>query len=101
MLLTTECKETVSIIESIFLNADGACVDLGFTSLLGGVALFVGAVVALRLIGVTVLRSIFPSLRRDNAASETKTKNMGEEGLQRLPYESPIRSTGAWGSKAR
>lgn len=101
MFETAECRETVSVVESIVFGADGACVDLGIASLLGGVALFIAAVVALRFVGMSVLRSIFPSLRRENAATEKKIEQTGEDGLQRQPYESPIQSTGAWGRKAR
>ena len=48
------------------LGADGACVDLGIASLLAGVALFAGMVFALRFLGITILRRIFPSLRRES-----------------------------------
>lgn len=101
MFGTTECRGTVSIAESILFGADGACVDLGVASLLGGVALFVGAVVALRFLGSAVLTLIFPKLRRKNGGAEKAIEQKSDDGLQRLPYESPIQSTRAWGSKAR
>ena len=101
MIETTECSETVSIVEAVLLGADGACVDIGIASLLAGVALFVSMVVALHFLGITILRRIFPSLRRESGIPAKKIEQKGDGELQRLPYESPIRSTGAWGNKAR
>ena len=101
MFEAATCSETVTIIEAILLGADGACVDIGVTSLLGGVALFIGAVIGLRFVGISLLRRVFPSLRRASKPSDEISVPQLEEGLKRLPYESPIKSTGAWGTKTR
>ena len=95
------CAETVSILRALIFGADGACVDIGPTSLLGGVAVFIGAVVLLRFAGATVLRRLFPSLGRKGKELEARDAKPADKGLKRMPYESPIRSTGAWGSKPR
>ena len=95
------CAETVSIIEAILLGADGACIDIGLTSLLVAVALFIGSVVALRTIAAALVRRIFPSTKSKNVVSENLTDPAPNKELKRMPYESPIRSTGAWGSKPR
>lgn len=95
------CQHTVSIIYAIFFGARNACIDVGLTSLLGGVVMFILAVVTLRFLGVLILRRVFPALRRKNAEASDPPSAPSEEGLKRLPYESPIRSTGAWGGKTR
>lgn len=95
------CKETVSILQAVLFGVDGACVDINLMSLLGGVALFIGLVVLLRLIGSTLLRRAFPFLRRQKSTIKQESAPQTDEGLQRMPYESPIRSTGAWGHKPR
>lgn len=95
------CADTVSIFEAVLLGTSGACIDIGMTSLLSGVALFIGAVILLRFVGATILRRLFPSLRRKTETIDPPEHNSNEDGLQRMPYESPIRSTGAWGSKPR
>ena len=101
MLFDAPCSDTVSIFEAVLFGAGDACIDVGLTSLLGGVALFVGCVVMLRLIGVTLLRRLLPRLRRKTATPEGPDTQPTDEGLQKLPYESPIRATGAWGAKTR
>lgn len=91
------CRETVSIIEALIFGANGACIDLGLPSLLGGIALFIGAVVVLRVIGSAVLRRILPS----RAKPREPAPSPEDTGLKPLPYENPIESTGAWGGKPR
>lgn len=100
MFEANACEDIVSIVEALVFGANGACIDIGIGSLLGGIALFVGAVVALRFVGARVVRRILPSHRR-SPEPVAETSDPDEEGLQRLPYESPIRSTGAWGGKPR
>ncbi|MBT8459288.1 MAG: hypothetical protein HKP37_06450 [Boseongicola sp.] len=95
------CTETVSIIQAVTFGADGACIDISPVSLLGGVAMFIAAVVALRFMGASIIRRGFPSLRQKADAKDPETEVRSADGLQRMPYESPIRSTGAWGSKPR
>ena len=94
------CAETVSILTAVLFGADGACVDIGPTSLLTGVALFIGAVILLRYVGASLIRRIFPSLGRKENLNDPAPLT-ADKGLKRMPYESPIRSTGAWGSKPR
>ncbi|MEO9825726.1 MAG: hypothetical protein ABJF50_15030 [Paracoccaceae bacterium] len=88
MLFDAPCSDTVSILEAVLFGAGEACIDVGMTSLLVGVALFIGCVLVLRLIALIVLRRIFPKLRRQKPEPQTPPS----EGLQKLPYESPIRS---------
>ena len=99
MLFDTPCADTVSILEAVLFGAGDACIDVGLTSLLGGVVLFIGAVVVLRLIGMLVLRRIFPRLRRQK--NERALQTPPSDGLQKLPYEGPIRSPSTLGGKAR
>ncbi|MCB2116979.1 MAG: hypothetical protein KDE00_11940 [Rhodobacteraceae bacterium] len=51
MFETEVCEKTVSLPRAILFGADGACVDIGTGSLIGFVALFIAAVVALKLFG--------------------------------------------------
>lgn len=95
------CQETVSILQAIVFGADGACVDIGLFSILGGVALFMALVLLLRFVGSAILRHVFPSLRRRKKSPEQQVADPTSQDLQRMPYESPIRSTGAWGRKSR
>lgn len=89
------CRETVSILHALVFGAEGACVDIGLASLLGGVAVFVGAVVVLRFVGARIVRRVLGQRQKVEVAPEETP------GLTRMPYESPIRSTGAWGRQAR
>ena len=95
------CTETVSIVEALVFGANGACVDIGLGSLLGGIALFVGVIVALRFIGSALLRRVLPSGRASPTAPDPTAEPAATDTLQRMPYESPIRSTGAWGGEKR
>ncbi len=94
------CRTTVSILEAIVFGAGNACVDIGTTSMLSAVAVFIGAVVLIRFIAMRLLRVIFPGL-----FGKKRTANVPpvqpDNGLQRKPYESPIKSTGAWGGTRR
>lgn len=111
MLFDAPCADTVSIFEAVLLGAGDACIDLGLPSLLSGVVLFIGSVLVLRMIGMLVLRRIFPRLRRTKPGSTfVSTHNAHpyipqdappNEGLKPQPYESPIRTMGRWGRKAR
>ena len=93
----TECIKTVSILEAILLGSEGACISLDPISLIGGVVAFIGCVVLLRLIAMSGLRRVFPGLRRNRHAQEATIPSDDTE-LQRMPYESPIRSTRPWWS---
>lgn len=95
------CQDTVSILHAVFFGAGEACVDIGVMSLLGGVAVFLAAVVALRIAGSFVLLRIWSAVRGTRSTQQDAAQTPAEDGLKRLPYESPIRSTGAWGGKAR
>lgn len=95
------CTATVSILEAIFFGPNGACIDIGLTSLLGGVVLFIAAVVALRLLGSALLRRAIPALRRRPSELMAASSEPHPNGLDPMPYESPIKSTGAWGGKPR
>ncbi|MEM9426347.1 MAG: hypothetical protein AAGA06_06565 [Pseudomonadota bacterium] len=95
------CRETVSVIEALIFGAGDACIDLGLTSLLSGVALFIGCVVALRIIGSWALRRAFGALRRPRDVANNPVHSPEDECLQRMPYESPIRSTRRWGRSPR
>ena len=86
-----QCRETVSVFEAVMFGAGDACVDIGMGSLLGGVALFIAAVVLLRFLGARLVRAVLT--KRAVKADESH-----EDGLTPMPYESPIKSTGAWGS---
>lgn len=99
MFEATQCREVVSILEAVLFGADGACIDLGMASILTGVALFMGAVLALRVAGSFALRRLFSGLRRDRSKIAPELDE--GPGLKPMPYESPIRSTGAWGEKRR
>jgi len=101
MFITVVCNETVNIIEAILFGSDDACIDVGLASMLGGVALFIGSVLVLRYIGISILRRILPSLRRKKSNPHIAAETPPEDRLLRMPYESPIRSTGAWGRKLR
>ena len=95
------CAETVSILEAIVFGAGGACIDIGMTSLLGAVAGFVVCVLLIRYVAMQVLRQVFPGLRRTGARKVAMPAEPQDTGLQPLPYESPIRSNGAWGGERR
>lgn len=95
------CRETVSVIEALIFGAGDACIDLNMPSLLSGVALFIGCVVALRIIGSWALRQAFGALRRPKEMPESPSHMPEDEALQRMPYESPIRSTRRWGRAPR
>ena len=95
------CQETVSILQAIVFGADGACVDIGVFSILGGVALFMALVLLLRFVGSAILRHAFRSLQRTKTSPKQQVADPTSQALQRMPYESPIRSTGAWGRKSR
>jgi len=101
MFEQTTCTTTVSIVEAIIFGTNGACINIGMPSILGLVAGFVVAVVLLRLMGMWVLRRVFPSLRRKSRARRQSDEEPPAAALKSMPYESPIRSTGAWGSKPR
>ena len=95
------CRETGSVIEALIFGAGDACIDLGLGSLLTGVALFIGSAVALRVFGSWALRRAFGSLRRPKYLPPPFVEAPEETGLQRMPYESPIRSTRRWGRAPR
>lgn len=101
MFQANACSETVSILRAVIFGADGACIDIGLTSLLGGVALFIGLVVALRFAAAALLRRVFPQLRRKNTGPIDAIAQPPDAGLKRLPYESPIRSIRRWGRDPR
>ena len=101
MFETITCTETVSILEAVVFGVDGACIDIGLASLLGAVVAFIFCVVGLRVLGSRLLKRLFPSRRPDEPAPVAKQDAQFDDGLQRMPYESPIKSTGAWGGKAR
>ncbi|MGR3511926.1 MAG: hypothetical protein ACU0GG_04125 [Paracoccaceae bacterium] len=98
------CQSTVSLLEAILFGADGACVDLGLPSLLSALAVFVVGVVVLQWAARRAVRGLFPN-RRSAEPSFTPhpaPKPAPEDtGLKPLPYESPIKSTGAWGRTRR
>ncbi|MEL7149726.1 MAG: hypothetical protein AAGK71_03280 [Pseudomonadota bacterium] len=95
------CNETVSILEALVFGANGACVDIGMYSLLGAVAAFVGCVILIRLVAMRVLSKLFPGLRGARQETVPDVQPQQKDTLQPLPYESPIRSTGAWGGRKR
>ena len=95
---STACRETVNILEAMIFRNSEACIDIGVVSLLSAVAAFIACVVALRFVGASVLRRILPS-RRNRDPGLLKAEDVGSLGLQRRPYEPPIRSTGAWGGE--
>lgn len=97
----TACTKTVSILEAILLGANGACIDLGMSSLLAAVAGFVVSVLVIRFVAMQVLRRVFPGLRGRRSKPLTPPPDPTAQDLTPLPYESPIKSTGAWGSKRR
>ena len=101
MLQTSPCNETISIVQAVVFGADEACIDIGLTSLLGGVALFIALVVAFRSAAVALLRRIFPQLRHRNAGATEDIVPPPDAGPKRLLYESPIRSTPRWGRNPR
>lgn len=101
MFETVVCNDTVNIVEAMLFGSNDACVDVGLASMLGAVALFIGSVLVLRYIGISILRRIFPSLRRKKSNPHIAAETPPESRLSRMPYESPIRSTGAWGRKPR
>ena len=84
------CRETVNIFEALIFGAEGACLDLSMGSLLGGVALFMGAVVVLRFLGARLVRALLSKRKVDAPEPD-------DGALKPMPYESPIKSTGAWG----
>lgn len=55
------CETTVSLTWAILFGADGACVTLGTGSVVGFVALFVVAVIALKLLGRAAFDRVFAS----------------------------------------
>ena len=85
-----QCRETVSVFEAVMFGAGDACVDIGMGSLLGGVVLFMGAVVLLQYFGVRLVRRALGKRRVEVVSAD-------EAELKPMPYESPIKSTGAWG----
>ena len=89
-----QCVETVSVVEAVIFGSGEACISIGLGSLLGGVTLFILVVVVLRYIGARLLLS---ALSKRSA----KDNDRKEVGLKPMPYESPIKSTGAWDSRAR
>ena len=93
----TACTETISILEAIALGGDGACIDIGLSSVLGAVAGFIAVVLLIRFVAMQVLRRIFPGLARKQRRSASMTHE--PDGAVPLPHEGPIRSTGAWGRK--
>ncbi len=101
MLQANTCNETVSIVQAVVFGAGEACIDIGLTSLLGGVFLFIGLVVVLRFAAAALLRRIFPHLLRNNAGATKGIAPPPNTGPKRLPYESPIRSTPRWGRNPR
>ncbi len=102
MLLGADCSETVSILESLRLETGDACISLGLPSLLAGVCLFIAAVVVLRTVALAILRGEIAWMRFENKEIPMDREFDPEpETLKRQPYESPIKSTGAWGGKPR
>ena len=101
MLFEDTCHQTVSILEALLLGAGDACIDIGIGSLLGGIVLFVVCVVTLRHVGSTLLRFILPKRRNHSERALMPDARDKADALERLPYEPPIRSTGAWGANSR
>lgn len=103
MLDLTTCTKTVSIFEAVIFGANGACIDISLSSLLGGIAMFATAVIVLRYVGSRLLHRLLGLDRPKTAAPGPEPKDDRphdtEAGLTPLPYESPIKSTGAWGGR--
>lgn len=91
MFQNAGCVEIVSLLWAVTMGADGACIDLGMSSLLTAIGFFIFAVFFVSLVGGRIVRRILATV-----FGKKKTAEVPENG-----YESPVKSTGAWGRKFR
>lgn len=71
MLTEQSCRETVSLPKAILFGAGDACVSVGTGSLLGGVVVFILAVVVLKTVLALAVRHAFShrkALKADRAS---------------------------------
>ncbi len=99
----------MGILHALIFGADGACIDMGISSLLPAVAAFMTAVVVLQLLGSRLLRALLgrndPVARVDRAKTEPKPakqvtptgrrleRSGGRRGTDPKYDDGPIRST--------